>query len=98
MKQILEEPAGPGDTVLKGGGVLVHKDLLDLFDGLDGLRALELECLFQEVGLGEVLKSGEGSLGEGAFESIPGPLKGVLDLIGEVLQGADGDCFFWGIL
>ena len=37
-------------------------------------------------------------LSECSFEQIPGPLQGVLDLVGEVLEGADRDGLLGRIL
>lgn len=36
-------------------------------------------------------------LGNDAFEVLSGPLNGMLDLVGEILQRAKRDSFFWRI-
>ena len=45
-----------------------------------------------------ILCSSEGSLCEGSLEHVPGPLQGVLDSVGEVLECTDGNTLLRGIL
>jgi hypothetical protein len=46
-----------------------------------------------------LVETGEisGGLGESALEVVSSPLDGVFDLIGEVLEGAEGDAFLRGV-
>ena len=71
---------------------------IDSLKSLHGLRALHRLRLLHELWLLQVLFGRQGALAEGALEEVPGPLQGVLDLVGEVLEGADGDALLWGIL
>ena len=97
VEQLLEGEPGPGHAVVPAARLFVDEHLLDKLQRLDGLGPLEPHGLLEEVCLLQVLLGGQGCLGEGALEQVPGPLQGVLDLVGEVLEGADGDGLLRGI-
>ena len=71
---------------------------IDRLKNLHGLRALHRLGLLHKLGLLQVLLGRQRALAEGALKEVPRPLQGVLDLVGEVLEGADGDALLRGIL
>ncbi len=58
-------------------------------------------CIYRHLGTldsREVLVDVLPGVGKQTLEGVPGPLEGVLDGVGEVLEGADGNGFLGGVL
>ena len=83
---------------LKAGRLSVDEHCLDRLHGFQGLRPLQLPCSFDEFGrLPEILGGVLLCLGVHALELVTGPLEGVLNGVGKVLQCADGDGLLRGV-
>ena len=90
VEELLELEAGPDDALLERVRPLLDEGLADLKEGLGLGVLLGIEGLL-EVGAGEVGVDVLGGLLEVSLEVVPRPLQRVLNLVGEVLEGTDGD-------
>mmetsp|Transcript_7446 Transcript_7446/g.15592 ORF Transcript_7446/g.15592 Transcript_7446/m.15592 type:complete len:308 (-) Transcript_7446:1687-2610(-) len=86
----LKVKASPRDAVVEREGAIIHQCGLDILEGVQ-LGALLLPKCFSEVRRGEVGVGVLHGLLEHALEHITRPLQRVLDLVREVLEGADRD-------
>ena len=98
VEKLLPGESGPGNTILEVLRSLLDDQFHDSLKGFDGLSAGQGQGLLLEGGILDVLAGCEGGLSELALEQVPGPLEGVLDCIGEILQSTNGNGFLGGIL
>mmetsp|Transcript_25221 Transcript_25221/g.43551 ORF Transcript_25221/g.43551 Transcript_25221/m.43551 type:complete len:980 (-) Transcript_25221:283-3222(-) len=89
--QLLELEARPHNAVLERARLGLDQARHEVVQGhTPRTRRLLLQPL-EVVGVVEVCIDVVGALPEEALEEVAGPLDGVLDGVGEVLEGADGD-------
>lgn len=97
-EHVFKKQSAPLHTGLVILGPVFNQNFLHLFKCFHGLTTWQGAGLFYKIGFGQVLLGQSGGLGEETFEEIPGPLEGVFDLVGKVLEGADGDALLRRVL
>ena len=98
VEELLPGESRPGDAILKVARSLLHQQPRHRLHCVQWLSSWKCQSFILETLFLDVLAGSEGSLSEGAFEGVPGPLEGVLNGIWEILEGADGDALLRGIL
>ena len=95
VEELLPGESRPGDAILKVARSLLHQQPCHSLHCVQWLSSWKCQSFILETLFLDVLAGSEGSLGEGAFEGVPGPLEGVLNGIWEILEGAYGDALLW---
>ena len=86
MEQFLPQESGPGHASIEVIWLLLHNQPLGGLKRLQRLSSRQSQSLLLEAGLLDVLTGSERSLGECSLEHVSGPLKSVLNSVGEILN------------